>query len=161
MYQRLDDVLRGSEDNYMLPYYWQHGDHTATIPEEVERIRQSGARAFCVESRPHRDFVGEGWWRDMDIILAEAEKRGMKVWIIDDDHFPTGHAAGRIKDHPELRNWQLAERHVDVMGPLTDALLMTDKNMPDAVLEVDKTVIDRHYLPSRIAEHSVGPFFQQ
>ncbi|MCR5683343.1 MAG: hypothetical protein K6G29_12930 [Clostridiales bacterium] len=134
MYQRLDDVLRGKEDNYMLPFYWQHGDHTASIPEEVERIRQSGARAFCVESRPHRDFVGEGWWRDMDIILAEAEKRGMKVWILDDDHFPTGHAAGRIKDHPELRNWQLAERHVDVMGPLTDALLMTDKTSDEHIL---------------------------
>ena len=111
----------------MLPFYWQHGDHTATIPEEVERIYKSGCRAFCVESRPHRDFVGEGWWRDMDIILAEAQKRGMQVWILDDDHFPTGHAAGHIKKfHPELRNWQLVERHVDVMGPLDDALLMAD-----------------------------------
>ncbi|MBQ5354839.1 MAG: hypothetical protein IIU08_03110, partial [Clostridia bacterium] len=68
IYDRLNDVLTGKEDNYMLPFYWQHGDHTASIPEEVERIYQSGARAFCVESRPHRDFCGEGWWRDMDII---------------------------------------------------------------------------------------------
>ncbi len=128
IYERLSDVLGGREENYMLPFYWQHGDHTDTIPEEVERIYKSGARAFCVESRPHRDFAGEGWWRDMDVILAEAEKRDMKVWILDDDHFPTGHAAGHIKkDYPELRNWQLVERHVDVMGPLDDALLMTDK----------------------------------
>ncbi|MBQ3706951.1 MAG: glycosyl transferase family 2 [Clostridia bacterium] len=134
MYQRLFDVLKGNEDNYMLPFYWQHGDHTDTIPAEVERIYESGCRAFCVESRPHRDFVGEGWWRDMDIILAEAEKRGMKVWILDDDHFPTGHAAGRMKEHPELRNWQLAERHVDVMGPLTDALLLADKTDGDHIL---------------------------
>ncbi|MBQ3955997.1 MAG: glycosyl transferase family 2 [Clostridia bacterium] len=131
IYDRLNDVLTGKEDNYMLPFYWQHGDHTASIPEEVERIYQSGARAFCVESRPHRDFCGEGWWRDMDIILAEAEKRGMKVWILDDDHFPTGHAAGKIKEHPELRNWQLAERHVDVMGPLDDALLIAEKTDGD------------------------------
>ncbi len=125
MYQRLSDVLTGAEANYMLPFYWQHGDHYDTIPAEVERIYQSGARAFCVESRPHRDFCGDGWWHDMDLILAEAEKRGMKVWILDDDHFPTGHANGQIaKSHPELRKWQLVERHVDVMGPLTDALLM-------------------------------------
>ena len=32
MYQRLFDVLKGNEDNYMLPFYWQHGDHTDTIP---------------------------------------------------------------------------------------------------------------------------------
>ena len=46
-YNRLADVLNGREANYMLPFYWQHGDHTATIPEEVERIYRSGARAFC------------------------------------------------------------------------------------------------------------------
>ena len=134
MYQRMKDVLEGREDNYMLPFYWQHGDHYDTIPEEVERIYRSGARAFCVESRPHRDFVGEGWWRDMDRILAEAEKRDMKVWILDDDHFPTGHAAGRVKDHPELRKWQLVERHVDVMGPLRDALLTLDRTNDEHVL---------------------------
>ncbi len=150
VYERLNDVLAGREDNYMLPFYWQHGDHTGTIPEEVERIRESGARAFCVESRPHRDFCGDGWWRDMDIILAEAEKRGMKVWILDDDHFPTGHAAGRIaKEHPELRKWQLVERHVDVMGPLTDALLITDPTNEDHVL-LDVYAYPR--VPSRESE---------
>ncbi|MBQ4590457.1 MAG: glycosyl transferase family 2 [Clostridia bacterium] len=134
MYNRLNDVLSGTEANYMLPFYWQHGDHTDTIPEEVERIYQSGCRALCVESRPHRDFCGDGWWRDMDIILAESEKRGMKVWILDDDHFPTGHAVGQIKNHPELRKWQLVERHVDVMGPLTDALLPADNTNADHIL---------------------------
>ncbi|MBQ8186847.1 MAG: glycosyl transferase family 2 [Clostridia bacterium] len=134
MYQRLQDVLTGREDNYMLPFYWQHGDHTGTIPEEVQRIYDSGCRALCVESRPHRDFCGEGWWRDMDIILEESEKRGMKVWILDDDHFPTGHAVGQVKNHPELRSWQLVERHVDVMGPLTDALLTMDNGNDEHVL---------------------------
>lgn len=134
MYNRLQDVLAGTEANYMLPFYWQHGDHTDTIPDEVERIYQSGCRALCVESRPHRDFCGDGWWRDMDIILAESEKRGMKVWILDDDHFPTGHAVGQIKNHPELRKWQLVERHVDVMGPLNDALLTADAGNEEHIL---------------------------
>ncbi|MBE6929826.1 MAG: glycosyl transferase family 2 [Ruminococcaceae bacterium] len=128
MYARLHDVLSGQEANYMLPFYWQHGDHYETIPEEVERIYASGARALCVESRPHKDFCGETWWRDMDLILEESKKRGMKVWILDDDHFPTGHAVGHIaKYHPELRPWQLIERHVDVMGPLKDAMLTVEE----------------------------------
>lgn len=37
----------------------------------------------------------------MDIILAEAEKRGMRVWILDDKHFPTGYANG-ILEHEDL-----------------------------------------------------------
>lgn len=132
MNQRLADVLNNTESNYMLPFYWQHGDHYETIPEEVERIYQSGARAFCVESRPHKDFVGDTWWRDMDLILAEAQKRDMKVWILDDDHFPTGHAAGHIaKYHPEKRRWQMAEHHVDVIGPVKDAILLNSPYAED------------------------------
>lgn len=70
----------------------------------------------------------------MDIILAEAEKRNMKVWILDDDHFPTGHAVGQVNNHPHLRKWQLLETHVDVMGPLTDALLTIEGTNEDHIL---------------------------
>ena len=42
MDKNLIDVLSGNAGNYMLPFYWQHGDHTASIPAEVERIYQSG-----------------------------------------------------------------------------------------------------------------------
>ena len=122
---RLYDVLAGKEKNYLFPFYWQHGDHTHLIPEQIQRIYDSGCRAFCVESRPHPDFVGDTWWRDMDIILEEAEKRGMKVWLLDDDKFPTGHAAGMIaKRYPHLRQWELIEYHVDVVGPANDTSII-------------------------------------
>ncbi|MBO4869970.1 MAG: glycosyl transferase family 2 [Clostridia bacterium] len=134
MNRYLSDVLNGREDNYMLPFYWQHGDHHEKIPEQIERIYQSGCRALCVESRPHKDFCGPGWWADMDVIISECERRGMKVWILDDDHFPTGHAAGAVKHHPDLRPWQLVERHVDVMGPARDAMLTAEPTGPDHIL---------------------------
>ena len=129
MYNKVNEVLNNKENNFMLPFYWQHGDHYETIPLEVERIYNSGCRAFCVESRPHKDFAGDLWWRDMDLILSEAKKRGMEVWVLDDDHFPTGHAVGHIaKYYPEKRRWDIAERHVDVLGPVKETLLLTKEN---------------------------------
>lgn len=128
MDKRLSEILNNQEENYLFPFYWQRGDHTQLIPQQIQRIYDSGCRAFCVESRPHPDFVGETWWRDMDLILAEAKKRGMKVWLLDDDAFPTGHAAGMIaKAHPELRQWELIERHIDVVGPATDVSIIFDE----------------------------------
>ncbi|MBQ9783018.1 MAG: glycosyl transferase family 2 [Clostridia bacterium] len=125
MDKKLCDVLNGREENYLMPFYWQRGDHAQRIPEQIQRIYDSGCRAFCVESRPHPDFVGETWWRDMDVILAEAGKRDMKVWLLDDDKFPTGHAAGMIaKEHPELRQWELIEIHVDVVGPSAETSVL-------------------------------------
>lgn len=119
--QRLMDVLQGKEGNYLFPFFWQRGNHTEQIPDQIQRIYDSGCREFCVESKSHPQFCGDAWWRDMDIILEEAQKRGMKVWILDDDKFPTGHANGMIeKKYPNLRQWNLVERHIDVVGPARD-----------------------------------------
>lgn len=124
---RLSQVLQGQEDNYLLPFYWQHGNHYDRIPAQIQRIRDSGCRAICLESRPHPDFCGPGWWRDVDLILEECRKRDMQVWILDDKHFPTGYVNGQMPTkYPHLRPWNLVERHVDVIGPLSHAsLLMT------------------------------------
>lgn len=134
MNKRVYEALNGLEDNYMLPFYWQHGDHREKIPEQVERIYQSGCRSLCVESRPHKDFCGPSWWADMDVIISECEKRNMTVWILDDDHFPTGHANGAVKKNPEMRRWMLYERHIDVAGPLDDALIIMEDTNDDHIL---------------------------
>lgn len=132
---KLKDILNGQTDNYLMPFFWQHGDHTEKLPEQIQTIYDGGCRAFCVESRPHPDFAGEGWWRDMDIILAEAKKRGMKVWLLDDDKFPTGHAAGLIAEkYPDLRQWNVAERHIDICGPMKDGAVLASATGPEHIL---------------------------
>jgi hypothetical protein len=119
---RIKEVLQGEEANYILPFIWQRGEEEAVIREEMARIHASGIRAVCVEARPHPDFLGPQWWRDMDVIMEEARKRGMRVWVFDDDHFPTGHAVGKIEDAPaELRRVFLQEHYVDAIGPQKNA----------------------------------------
>ena len=100
MNKTIQALLRGQEENRVLPFFWQHGEDEATLRKMMEVIRNANCRAVCVESRPHPDFCGEKWWQDMDVILDEARKRGMKVWILDDSHFPTGFANGAIRTAP-------------------------------------------------------------
>ena len=80
-------------DNYIFPFLWMRGEEEEILRNEIGKIHECGIRAICVEARPHDDFCGPGWWHDMDIVLDEARKRDMKVWILDDKHFPTGYAA--------------------------------------------------------------------
>lgn len=101
MTEKMKRILNGEYGNHLMPFFWQHGEDEATLREYMKVIRESGCRAVCVESRPHPDFCGETWWSDMDIILDEARNRGMKVWILDDSHFPTGFANGALKNAPE------------------------------------------------------------
>lgn len=101
MFFEIANLLEGKYDNHILPFFWQHGEDEAVLREYMEVIHSSGIGAVCVESRPHPDFCGEKWWKDMDVILEEARKRNMKVWILDDSHFPTGYANGAIESAPE------------------------------------------------------------
>ena len=133
MQNRFQEVLSNRESNYMMPFFWmqngrkQHEDLRARVAE----VEVSGCRAFCVESRTHEDFGGVTWWQDMDVLLDEAEKRGMKVWVLDDRHFPTGMANELIeKKYPERRRWFLREEHRDVYGPMKGVSLLL-KNPPE------------------------------
>jgi hypothetical protein len=119
---RLEELLRGEGANYIVPLFWQRGEGEDVIRGEMARVDASGIGAVCVEARPHPDFLGPQWWRDFDTIMDEARARGMRVWVFDDDHFPTGHAAGAMKQAPaELRRLYLKEYHIDAVGPQENA----------------------------------------
>ena len=120
--KRLEQVLQGNSGNYILPFFWQHGEDEATLRDYMRAIYDSNIRAVCVESRPHPDFAGPTWWRDMDIILDEAAKREMKVWILDDSHFPTGFANGAMKTAPRaLKHQYMVSRTLEMAGPVYGA----------------------------------------
>lgn len=109
------DVLQGKEDNYILPFFWQHGESKELLEEGMQRIYDSGIKAVCVESRPHPDFVGEGWWRDLDIIMAK--ELNMRVWVLDDAHFPSGFCNGKIAPDSPYGKVYLTQYGVDIVGP--------------------------------------------
>ena len=94
-------LLNNEGKNHILPFFWQHGEDEETLRRYMQIIHESNIGAVCVESRPHPDFCGPKWWQDMDVILEEAKKREMKVWILDDSHFPTGFANGAMAGQPD------------------------------------------------------------
>ncbi len=118
MEKRLSELLENKGGNYILPFFWQHGEEEQLLCEGMEKIYASGIGAVCVESRPHPDFVGEKWWRDMDIIMKEARQKNMKVWVLDDAHFPSGYANGQVENHPSVGKRFLDHYSIDVVGPM-------------------------------------------
>ena len=141
------------KENYIFPFLWMRGEGEADIRREMEKIHQANIGAVCVEARPHPDFAGERWWHDMDIVLDEGKKRGMKVWILDDAHFPTGQANGLIPaKYPELARRYVFTQHVDVTGPIPcgtlDVELMTTRKTTWMDLAAPSL-----FHPGQISEH--------
>ena len=95
---KIEKILANQGENYIFPFFWQHGEDETTLRHYMKIIAEANIGAVCVESRPHPDYCGSGWWKDLDIILDEARNRNMKVWILDDSHFPTGYANGALEN---------------------------------------------------------------
>ena len=111
------DLLNYNHENYILPFLWMRGEEEHVIREEIARIYECGIRGICVEARPHPDFAGPGWWHDLDIVMEEAKDRGMRVWVLDDAHFPTGYANGLIeKKYPHRKKTYINYNTADVLG---------------------------------------------
>ncbi|WP_295121762.1 hypothetical protein [uncultured Leifsonia sp.] len=141
---QLRDVVTGSVPNAIMPLFWQKGGPVEAVREEMERIGDAGIGAVILEARPHPDFLGEGWWRDVDAVLEIARRRGMTVWFFDDDTFPTGHAGGAVETAPAaLRRRFLTERHTDAVGPARGASFIVERRKfwgPEAAQEPGELV---------------------
>lgn len=146
------------KENYIFPFLWMRGEEEAVLRKEMEKIHEANIGAVCLEARPHPDFVGEQWWHDFDIVLEEAKKRDMKIWILDDAHFPTGQANGIIpRKYKERARKYLFTQHVDVTGPIPygtlDVELMQTKKFTwmDFGKTESKPLVDENQLISVVA----------
>ena len=145
MNRRLQENLEGRHGSYILPFLWLHGEPQERVREEILAIKASGIREFCAESRPYKDFGKEAWWEDFGFILKTAKELNMKVWLLDDRHFPTGYANGYLEapERAHLRKKLIRERMADVVGPVPKAKLYPGGFLEKEIEEIVQVVAYR------------------
>lgn len=120
----------------VIPFFWQRHEDENTIRHYMRKIRECGIKQVCLESRPHPDFCGPGWWRDTDIIFDEADRLGMRVWILDDKEYPTGSANGKGAGLPlRLKKSFLCLKQFDAIGPKERACFLLEPYPSERLLQ--------------------------
>ena len=80
----------------------------------------------------------------MDVILDEAVKRNMKVWILDDSHFPTGYANGALEKEPDtLRRQSICCRIEEAEGGESFAITAEKLRHPEPF---QKTMVENYVM---------------
>ncbi|MCX6877068.1 MAG: glycosyl hydrolase [Verrucomicrobia bacterium] len=100
------------------PLFWMHGDETrAQLEAELQKVLEGHNGTFTAEPRPHQDWLGEGWYRDLGINLDFARKHDLTMFIYDDWWWPSQMMGGRVP--PEYGSKRLVATELRVEGPKT------------------------------------------
>ncbi len=98
------------------PLFWLHGDDSKEkLQEYVRIVAEGGNGTFTAESRPHSDWLGEGWYRDLAICLEAAKKNDLQMWIFDEKWWPSQVVAGKVPSRFAAKRLEAAA--LDVDGP--------------------------------------------
>ncbi|MBN1777061.1 MAG: hypothetical protein JW811_02975 [Clostridiales bacterium] len=133
-----DHSLWVADPAHLLPMLWMKGEDEETLRRGVRQVHASGCGALIAESRTHPDFMGEGWFHDIGVVLDECETLGLKLWILDDQHFPSGYAAGKATGTPYCR-MMLREKHMDTRGPVKGGAFLAQDD--ETTLRFDEGVV--------------------
>ena len=89
------------------PYYGLNGQvMLETVQRDLDTIKSLGFHAVTVQSGygSDRAYLSPEYFAFFKQFVAEAKKRDMRVWIVDDAGYPSGFAGGKFTtEHPELR----------------------------------------------------------
>ena len=98
------------------PLFWLHGDESRSVLEaEVAKVVEGGNGTFTAESRPHVDWLGEGWYRDLGVCLEAARRNNLTMWIFDEKWWPSQEVGGKVP--LKYGSKKLEVRTIDVDGP--------------------------------------------
>ncbi len=98
------------------PLFWFHGTESRErLQEYVEKVAEGGNGCFTAESRPHNDWLGPGWYRDLAVCLEAAKKRDLQMWIFDEKWWPSGEVGGKVP--PEYGAKTMEAEAASVEGP--------------------------------------------
>lgn len=130
-------------EKHIIPFLWLRGEDERVIRTEMKKISECGIGEICVEARPHDDFCKDGWWKDLGIVIDEAKKLNMRIWILDDKHFPTGYANGLIEvKYPERKKVYINCTVAEVFGSRKKLTLEINSMMKPTIgfWEIGKSV---------------------
>lgn len=89
------------------PYYGMGGPVTREVIErDLDTMHHLGFRAVTVQAGFNMpfDYLSPEYFQFFQVFVAEAKKRDMRIWIVDDAGYPSGFAGGKFTTSvPELR----------------------------------------------------------
>lgn len=104
-----------------VPFYsWNERMEPGEIRRQIDEMAAAGWGGVFVHSRIGltTPYLGEEWFAAVDATVEHAKKRGLKVWLYDEDKWPSGYSGGSVPlASPDFRLKVLLARPVETAAP--------------------------------------------
>ena len=85
---------------------WDGPMSQAVIERDLDKFKAFGISTVTIEAGYGMTarYLSEGWFELVRTAVAEANRRGMHIWIVDEGKYPSGFAGGKFSsERPDLR----------------------------------------------------------
>ena len=109
---------------YGVTVWWGwDGDVTPeVINRDLDAFAAKGIRVVTIEAGydMHAPYLSPGWFETVRVAVEAAQRRGMRVWLVDEGKYPSGFAGGKFSaERPDLRMQELIADRIDVIPGAT------------------------------------------
>jgi hypothetical protein len=86
----------------LQPFWFWNGDlEPRELIRQVDLMHEGGVTGFVIHARKGLtvEYLSEGWFERVGLVLQRARELGMVVWIYDEENWASGYAGGRVLQH--------------------------------------------------------------
>ena len=111
------------------PFWSWNGELEADeLLRQLHIIQEMGWGGHFMHSRSGlaTEYLGEEWFRLINLVTDESERMGLESWLYDEDRWPSGSAGGKVTVDPQyrMRSLTLIESDPEACTPQADDLAL-------------------------------------
>lgn len=135
MYQNIKQQFKNPSAEYSAAPFWFWNDSLQFehLEMQLKEMHEKGIYEFIIHARKGMEieYLSDGWFDRIGFVLDKSKELGMKVWIYDEDNWPSGYAGGRVvQSNPDFKAKCLSrEKIIPVIGEQINI-----KDVPDSKL---------------------------
>ena len=106
-YMQWTDRLKQNVDEYRPITFWSWNAELEEplLRKQIKELKKAGMGGFFMHARSglKTPYMGDKWFKAVEVSMDEARKQGMQAWCYDENGWPSGFAGMKLLEDP--KNW--------------------------------------------------------